>query len=169
MMNQTKNSIRAQHIQSTAELGRYLRSHRREQAATINDASNFSVLGERFISEIERGKKTAFFDKTLKYIVLLGLSLHIYPRNVLNIQSPYGAFTDIKDIGALARQHRKDQKATLDTVKEISGLSLRFLSDFERGKNSQIGKALTALKNYGLEVAIAPKNYRLNKADLLNV
>jgi len=168
-MSQINNSIRVEQIHTTTELGSYLRDRRREQAATINDASNFVALGERFISEIERGKKTAFFDKTLKYINLLGLSLHIYPRNALNIHSPYGAFTNIKDIGALARQHRKAQKATLDTVRQISGLSLRFLSDFENGKNSQIGKALTVLKNYGLEVALAPKNYRLNKADLLNV
>lgn len=168
-MTQAITSNKVRHIHSTLELGDYLRDRRREQAATINAASSFVDLGERFISEIERGKKTAFFDKTLKYINLLGLSLHIYPRNALSIQSPYGAFTDIKDIGALARQHRKTQKATLDTVKNISGLSLRFLSDFERGKNSQIGKALSALRNYGLEVAIAPKNYRLSKADLLNV
>ncbi|MDH5547789.1 MAG: hypothetical protein OEZ43_19595 [Gammaproteobacteria bacterium] len=157
------------HIHSPVELGSYLRDYRRKQAATIHTASGFGDLGERFISELERGKETAFFDKTLNYIKLLGLNLHIYPRNALSVQDPYGAFSNTKDIGALARQHRKSQEATLDTVKEISGLSLRFLSDFENGKNSQIGKALTALKNYGLEVAIAPKNYRLSKADLLDV
>lgn len=168
-MAQTLNKIRAQHIRSTTELGRYLRDCRHEQASTISDASSFATLGQRFISEIERGKESAFFDKTLQYLNLLGLSLHIYPRAALCIQSPYGAFTDIKAIGALARHHRKTQKATLETVKELSGLSLRFLSDFERGNNCQIGKALSALKNYGLEVAIAPRNYRLSKADLLNV
>lgn len=168
-MIQIIDKNRAQHIQSTAELGRYLRDRRREQASTISDASSLAALGERFISEIERGKESAFFDKTLQYLNLLGLSLHIYPRNALSIQSPYGSFTDLKAIGALARHHRKIQKATLETVKELSGLSLRFLSDFERGNNCQIGKALSALKNYGLEVAITPRNYRLSKADLLNV
>ncbi len=161
--------IKAQHIHGIAELGRYLRDRRHEQDSTISDASSFTSIGERFISEIERGKKTAFFDKTLQYLNLLGLSLQIYPRNTLSIQSPYGAFTDIKAIGALARHHRKKQKATLETVKELSDLSLRFLSDFERGNNCQIGKALTALKTYGLEVAISPRNYRLSKADLLDV
>lgn len=168
-MTQAISKTKAQHIQSTSELGRYLRDRRREQASTISDASSLAALGERFISEIERGKETAFFDKTLQYLNLLGLSLHICPRNALSIQSPYGAFSDIQAIGALARHHRKTQKATLDTVKELSGLSLRFLSDFERGKNCQIGKALSALRHYGLEVAIAPRNYRLSKADLLNV
>lgn len=162
-------STKVQHICSTAELGGYLRDHRQEQAATIRDASSFASIGERFISEIERGKQTAFFDKTLQYINLLGLRLQIYPRNALSIQSPYGAFTDIKAIGALARHHRKSQKATLNTVKELSDLSLRFLSDFERGNNCQIGKALAALKIYGLEVAISPRNYRLSKAGLLDV
>ncbi|VAW56814.1 hypothetical protein MNBD_GAMMA07-1793 [hydrothermal vent metagenome] len=167
----TKATIltKVQHIHSTAELGHYLRDRRHEQATTISNASSFSSIGERFISEIERGKQTAFFDKTLQYLNLLGLSLQIYPRNALSIQSPYGAFTDIKAIGALARHHRKNQKATLNTVKELSDLSLRFLSDFERGNNCQIGKALDALKTYGLEVAISPRNYRLSKADLLGV
>jgi len=168
-MTQTISKTRAKHIQSTAELGCYLREHRRGQTSTISDTSSFAALGERFISEIERGKQTAFLDKALQYINLLGLSLHIYPRNVLSIHPPYGTISDLKAIGALARRHRKAQKATLDTVKELSGLGLRFLSDFERGKNCQIGKALSALKYYGLEVAIAPKNYRLSKADLLNV
>lgn len=168
-MTQTTSKTRAKHIQNTTELGHYLRDHRRSQDSTISDTSRFGTLGERFISEIERGKETAFFDKTLQYLNLLGLSLHIYPRNVLSIQPPYGAFSDLKAIGALARHHRKTQKATLDTVKELSGLGLRFLSDFERGRNCQVGKALLALRFYGLELAIAPKNYRLSKADLLNV
>jgi transcriptional regulator with XRE-family HTH domain len=168
-MTKTRSPAKAQHIHSPSGLGRYLRDRRHEQATTISDASSVASIGERFISEIERGKQTAFFDKTLRYLNILGLSLHIYPRNALSIQSPYGAFTDIKAIGALARHHRKDQKATLDTVKQLSDLSLRFLSDFERGNNSQIGKTLAALKTYGLEVAISPKNYRLSKADLLNV
>ena len=160
---------KVKYIDNTAELGHYLRASRREQAVTISDASALVSLGERFISEIERGKETAFLDKTLHYINQLGLSLHIYPRNTLTIHSPYGAFADIKAIGQLARQHRKKQKATLETVKQISGLGLRFLSEFERGNNSQIGKALNALKTYGLEVAISPKNYRLSKADLADV
>lgn len=163
------SSTKVRHIHTPAELGYYLRERRREQAATISDASSFVSLGERFISEIERGKQTAFFDKTLQYIGQLGLSLHIYPRNALSILSPYGVFSNIKDIGALARYHRKNQKATLETAKELSGLSLRFLSDFEQGKNSQIGKALAALNTYGLDVALSSRNYRLNKADLLNV
>jgi len=116
-MTQTISKTRANHIQSTTELGRCLRDRRREQASTISDVSSFASLGERFISEIERGKETASFDKALQYINLLGLSLHIYPRNVLNIQSPYGTFTDLKALGALARHHRKTQKSTLDIVK----------------------------------------------------
>lgn len=168
-MNSTSTSTKIKAIQSSVELGQHLRERRQEQATTINNASDFAPIGERFISEVERGKQTAFFDKTLQYLDLLGLSLHIYPRNALSIQAPYGTFNNIKDIGELARHHRKSQKATLETVKSLSGLSLRFLSDFERGKNSQLGKVLTALNTYGLNVTISPRNYRLNKADLLNV
>ena len=78
-------------------------------------------------------------------------------------------YDNIEAIGQLARQHRKKQNATLETVKQISGLGLRFLSEFERGKNSRVGKALRALNTYGLEVVISPKNYRLSKADLSDV
>ena len=166
MMSKSIAIKKVKHINNTAELGRYLRSSRREQAVTISDASSLVSLGERFISEIERGKETAFLDKTLQYINQLGLCLHIYPRNTLTIHSPYGALDDIKTIGQLARQHRKEQNATMQTVKQISGLGLRFLSEFERGNNSQVGKVLSALKAYGLEMAISPKNYRLSKADL---
>lgn len=168
-MATTAPTTKVKHVHSPAELGRYLRDRRREQSTTISHASQFVSLGERFISEIERGKLSAFFDKTLQYLDQLGLSLHIYPKNTLDIVSPYGASNDIKAIGALARHHRKNQKASLNTVNELSGLSLRFLSDFERGKNSQVGKALAALDTYGLEVVISPKNYRLNRADLFNV
>lgn len=168
-MAKSTSTEKVTHVHDPADFGRVLRDRRREQSTTIRDASSYAALGERFISEIERGKQTAFFGKTLQYLSLLGLTLQIYPRNAHSIQSPYGAFADLKAIGALARHHRKEQKATLETVKELSGLSLRFLSDFERGNNSQIGKALAALRIYGLEVAISPRNYRLNKADLLNV
>ncbi|VAW62975.1 hypothetical protein MNBD_GAMMA10-657 [hydrothermal vent metagenome] len=167
-MTKDSNPPKVQRIHTPAELGGYLREHRREQAVTISDASNLVSPGERFISEVERGKQTAFFNKTLQYINQLGLSLHIYPKNILRIQAPYGAISDLKTIGTLARHHRKSQRATLKTARELSGLSLRFLSDFERGKNSQIGKALVALNTYGLEIAISPRNYRLNRADLLN-
>jgi len=169
MMSKTIAPRKIQHIHSTGELGCYLRDSRREQGVTISNASAFVSLGERFISEIERGKETAFLDKTLQYLNQLGLSLHIYPRNTLSIRPPYGALGDIKTIGQLARKHRKKQKATLNTVKQVSGLGLRFLSEFERGNNSQIGKALDALKAYGLEVSISPKNYRLNRTDLTDV
>ncbi len=156
------------HVRNTSELGSILRDSRRAQAITISDTSDFVSVGKRFISEIERGKQTALFGKVLEYLTQLGLSLHIYPKNVLGIAPPYGALNDIKAIGALARHHRKEQKATLNTVQEISGLSLRFLSDFERGNNSQIGKVLTALSTYGLDVFVSPGSYRLSKADLIN-
>ena len=162
-------AAQVKHIANTAELGRHLRAVRREQAVTIRDASTLVSLGERFISEIEHGKETAFLDKTLQYIDRLGLSLHVYPRNVLAIHPPYGVMDDIGAIGQLARRHRKKQGATLQSVRQISGLGLRFLSEFERGNNSRVGNALSALESYGLEVAIAPKNYRLDRADLSHV
>jgi hypothetical protein len=66
MMSKTIAPRKIQHIHSTGELGCYLRDSRREQGVTISNASAFVSLGERFISEIERGKETAFLDKTLQ-------------------------------------------------------------------------------------------------------
>jgi HTH-type transcriptional regulator/antitoxin HipB len=79
VMSKSITLKKVEHIDNTAELGRYLRASRREQAVTISDASALVSLCERFISEIERGKETAFLNKTLQYINLLGLSLHICP------------------------------------------------------------------------------------------
>jgi hypothetical protein len=126
-------------------------------------------LGERFISELERGKESAFLDRTLRYLSLLGLGMQIYPRNTLAIGSPYGAVADPMTLGQIMRHHRQSQNATLATVKDLSGLGLRFLSDFERGKNSRIGNVLAAFNSYGLKVVVTPKTYRLGKSDLVNV
>jgi len=64
-MSKSNTATKVRHIDNTAELGRYLRESRQEQAVTINNASAFVSLGQRFISEIERGKETAFLNKTL--------------------------------------------------------------------------------------------------------
>ncbi|MES9990663.1 MAG: hypothetical protein ABW098_01840 [Candidatus Thiodiazotropha sp.] len=56
------------------------------------------------------------------------------------------------------RVHRKHRRLTLETVSGLGNLSTRFLSEFERGKETaEIGKVLKALRTMGLEVIIRPR------------
>jgi HTH-type transcriptional regulator/antitoxin HipB len=69
----------------------------------------------------------------------------------------YGAVRSAGELGQLARAHRKNRKLTLETISGLANLSPRFLSEFERGKETaEIGKILKALRTLGLEVIIRP-------------
>ncbi|MDX1252067.1 MAG: helix-turn-helix domain-containing protein [Gammaproteobacteria bacterium] len=70
----------------------------------------------------------------------------------------YGTVQSIKELGRLARAHRKQRRLTLEAVSGLGNLSMRFLSEFERGKETaEIGKVLKALRAMGLEVIIQPR------------
>lgn len=70
----------------------------------------------------------------------------------------YGAVRSTEELGRLARAHRKQRHLTLETVSGLGNLSTRFLSEFERGKETaEIGKVLKALRTLGLEVVIRPR------------
>ncbi|RKZ36606.1 MAG: transcriptional regulator [Gammaproteobacteria bacterium] len=71
---------------------------------------------------------------------------------------PYGAIRTTEELGRLVRAHRKQRGLTLETVSGLGNLSMRFLSEFERGKETaEIGKVLKALRTLGLEVIIQPR------------
>lgn len=70
----------------------------------------------------------------------------------------YGVIQTTKELGQLARTHRKNRNLTLETISGLGNLSTRFLSEFERGKETaEIGKILKALRTLGLEVIIQPR------------
>lgn len=70
----------------------------------------------------------------------------------------YGAIRTVEELGSLARAHRKERKITLETLSGIGNVSPRFLSEFERGKETaEIGKVLKALHTLGLEVIVQPR------------
>ncbi|WP_200250542.1 helix-turn-helix domain-containing protein [Lamprobacter modestohalophilus] len=70
----------------------------------------------------------------------------------------YGVIRTTEDLGRLARAHRKQRHLTLETVSGLGNLSPRFLSEFERGKETaEIGKVLKALRTLGLEVSVQPR------------
>ena len=79
-------------------------------------------------------------------------------RAMTNDDITYGAIRTVKELGRMARAHRKSRGLTLDTVSGLANLSTRFLSEFERGKETaEIGKVLKALRRLGLEVVIRPR------------
>ncbi len=72
--------------------------------------------------------------------------------------TPYGAIRNTAELGRLVRAHRKQRGLTLETVSGLANLSVRFLSEFERGKETaEIGKVLKALRTLGLEVVVQPR------------
>jgi transcriptional regulator with XRE-family HTH domain len=74
------------------------------------------------------------------------------------IDITYGAIQTTHELGSLVRTHRKSRRLTLETVSGLGNLSIRFLSEFERGKETaEIGKILKALRTLGLEVIIQPR------------
>jgi transcriptional regulator with XRE-family HTH domain len=70
----------------------------------------------------------------------------------------YGVIRTTEELGRLTRAHRKNRRLTLETVSGLGNLSTRFLSEFERGKETaEIGKVLKALRTLGLDIIIQPR------------
>ena len=73
-------------------------------------------------------------------------------------QAQYGVIRSAEELGKLARAHRKQRKLTLETISGLGNLSTRFLSEFERGKETaELGKVIKALHTLGLKVVIQPR------------
>ena len=71
---------------------------------------------------------------------------------------PSGPIRSPDELGKLVRAHRKHQKLTLETILRLPNLSTRFLSEFERGKETYgLGKAIKTLHTLGLEMNIQPR------------
>lgn len=68
-------------IQSTEELGNFIREFRKNKQLSLEKVSGISKLGMRFISELERGKETAEVGKVLEVIKILGLELIVQPKD----------------------------------------------------------------------------------------
>ncbi len=72
--------------------------------------------------------------------------------------SQYGKVQTTEDLGRLVRSHRKRKQLTLESASGLANLSVRFLSEFERGKDTaEIGKVLKALNTLGLDVIVQPR------------
>lgn len=75
-----KNEIFYERVQSTGDLGRLVRAHRKEKGLTLETVSGLGNLSTRFLSEFERGKETAEIEKVLKALRTLGLDVLVQPR-----------------------------------------------------------------------------------------
>jgi HTH-type transcriptional regulator/antitoxin HipB len=66
-------------INATA-LGKAIRRHRKSMGLTQQDAAGLCGVGERFLSELERGKESASLGKALQVIRRLGLRVILTDR-----------------------------------------------------------------------------------------
>lgn len=62
-------------------LGKAIRRHRKSMGLTQQDAAGLCGVGERFLSELERGKESASLGKALQVIKRLGLRVIITDQN----------------------------------------------------------------------------------------
>lgn len=67
-------------IKDSKTLGAAIRARRKELGYTQADLSEFTGFSISFISDLERGKKTAEIGKTLILIQLLGMDIKIEKR-----------------------------------------------------------------------------------------
>jgi len=76
-------------------------------------------------------------------------------------ENPYvGKIRNVSELGKIMRAFRKGQHLTLEKVCGLTNVSMRFLSELERGKETaEIGKALSTINKLGLDVIIQPRGY----------
>lgn len=67
-------------INSTVALGHLVRERRRQLKLTQTDMAGLGRTGNRFISELERGKPTLQLQKALDVLDLLGLEVLVRPK-----------------------------------------------------------------------------------------
>lgn len=66
----------------TKTLGNIIRNRRKEKNTTQEDIRLLCNFGNRFLSELERGKETAEIGLTLKILDMLNLDIIIVPSNL---------------------------------------------------------------------------------------
>lgn len=67
-------------ILTAEDVGRIIRFRRKEIRSTQAVVAGMSGVGERFLSELERGKPTVELGKALQVLKRLGLDVSIMPR-----------------------------------------------------------------------------------------
>lgn len=65
---------------SAEELGSIIRAERKRRGYTQSMLADFSGVGLTFVSQLERGKRTAELEKTLRVTQTLGINLFAESR-----------------------------------------------------------------------------------------
>lgn len=75
-----KEDSHTQRIQTVAEIGLLLRRARKRQGLTQQRLADLVGVGARFVSEVERGKGTAEFDRVVELLRGVGIDLFAVSR-----------------------------------------------------------------------------------------
>lgn len=73
-------SIREPRVTTPDELGQLARARRKASGLTLQEVSDTTRLGLRFLSEFERGKPNASLGRVLQALEALGLDVLVLPR-----------------------------------------------------------------------------------------
>jgi y4mF family transcriptional regulator len=65
---------------TAAHFGEALRAQRKRQGLTQRQLADLAGVGERFISELERGKPTVELGRALHVLQVCGLEISVNPR-----------------------------------------------------------------------------------------
>jgi len=69
-------------VHDTVELGQLMRSERKSYGITLQQTSDKSNIGIRFLSELERGKATAEIGKVISALNTVGLDLAVVQKPI---------------------------------------------------------------------------------------
>lgn len=67
-------------IENPKQLGELIRRRRRELGLTQTEVADVANANLRFVSELERGKRTARLENVLRVLETLGIELEARPR-----------------------------------------------------------------------------------------
>ena len=81
-------------VRSTESIGSLVRTRRKAAGLTQAQAAGLAGVGNRFMSELERGKKTVELELVLQVLERLGFELAVAPRGVRWPARPLGDTTD---------------------------------------------------------------------------
>lgn len=68
-------------MRTAEDIGSAIRAKRQAIGLTQVELAQLAGVGERFLSELERGKATAELGKVLRVCLRVGLDLTLSPRN----------------------------------------------------------------------------------------
>ncbi len=75
-------------VATVDDLGKKIRMKRKHLGLTLEHVAGLTGIGYRYLSELERGKKTIEMGKALKIMNCLGLELIVLPKGFWEKRGP---------------------------------------------------------------------------------